>query len=243
MSISDVAAKLNHRGRGLDQLEKRVGAVCSEIEGRLPATTRTLRVLEVGCGFGVALMQLRQRFGHRIDLIGTNKDAAHGDLDMMIAASLLRDVCTLGEVLSVVLPTLIYWDDSQDLPFDDRSFDLVFSQMCFQYLPDKMRLLREVARVLRDDGVAKIHAPLHDPGLPPQYACLLDICEEDACLKLGDYLGRWKGQTGVQLGYHSSVRLSHCQQLGAELELVSAIRLGDLYPTWKGVKSVYRRSA
>jgi SAM-dependent methyltransferase len=239
---SDVAAKLAHRGRTLDDLEKRVGPVCHQIETRLIGEGRKVRLLEVGCGYGVVLMQLLHRFRDRVELIGTNKEKSHGDIDAMLTAGLLRHVYAASDIQSVTLPTITYCDVSNGLPFDDCSFDLVVSQMCIQYVHDKVLLLREAARVLKRDGIAMIHTPLNSPNMPAPYASLLEIWEQGVPLKFTDYLAGCDEQTGMQLGYHFCVHLSHCKNFGLDLELVQAFQLNKIYPIWDGVKSIYRRT-
>ena len=52
--------KLPHRGRGVHELDRRVGGVDAEIEARL-ARQDVVRVLELGCGYGTALLELGAR--------------------------------------------------------------------------------------------------------------------------------------------------------------------------------------
>ena len=103
-----------------------------------------------------------RQFRDRIELTGTNKEKAHGDTEAMLTAASLQNVSGAAEA---ALPAIIYWDVTNELPFDDCSFDVVVSQMCIQYVDDKILLLREAARVLREDGIAMIHTPLHPPGI------------------------------------------------------------------------------
>jgi SAM-dependent methyltransferase len=242
VSGCDVAGKLAHRGRGLDKLEERVGSVCSQIETRLMGATKKIRLLEIGCGYGVALMQLRSRFRDRIELTGTNKEASHGDKGAMLAAAQLSDVRAVTGLESIVLPTITYCDAADGLPFDDCSFDVVVSQMCIQYVDDKILLLREAARVLRADGIAMIHAPLNPPGFPAPYALLLEIWDQGIHLTFWDYLAGCKGHSGRRSGYHTSVHLSHCKDFGVDLELVHSIQLEKIFSSWDGFKSIYRRN-
>src|SRR4029079_15510721 len=75
-------AKFGHRGRGLADLERLVGGVAEDIEVRL-AQRQRVRVLELGCGFGTALLDLRERFGDRIELHGLNRERNDGDAEVM----------------------------------------------------------------------------------------------------------------------------------------------------------------
>src|SRR5262245_27635528 len=126
LSASDVAAKLAHRGRELLKLEQRVGPVCRQIEQRLiDAKTEKIRLLEIGCGYGVALMELRRRFADRIELTRTNRERLHGDMDAMLTAASLRNISDSPDLHSVAFPTIVYGDAADGLPFDDCSFDIV----------------------------------------------------------------------------------------------------------------------
>ena len=42
--------------------------------------------------------------------------------------------------------------DIQDIPFEDRSFDIVIANMMLYHVPDLAKGLREVSRILKDDG-------------------------------------------------------------------------------------------
>jgi SAM-dependent methyltransferase len=43
-----------------------------------------------------------------------------------------------------------------ELPFEDSSFDVVYSNAVLMYLPDPVRVLAEMRRVLRPDGLAAV---------------------------------------------------------------------------------------
>jgi SAM-dependent methyltransferase len=52
--------------------------------------------------------------------------------------------------------------DAEHLPFDDETFDIVYSYGVLHHTPDTPRAIREVHRVLRPNGVARImiyHSP------------------------------------------------------------------------------------
>lgn len=55
----------------------------------------------------------------------------------------------------------VCWDVARGLPFDAGSLRGVYSEHCLEHfsMPDVMKLLREIRRVLRPDGVARIVVP------------------------------------------------------------------------------------
>ncbi len=94
-------------------------------------------VLEVGIGKGVTLTQLRERFPH-LTIVGTNYDERN-----------LFNRKQLGGTVKA---------EASELPFKPGAFDFVFANHVWQYVPDKVKFLREVHRVLKNGGSAMIHA-------------------------------------------------------------------------------------
>lgn len=98
---------------------------------------RTERVLEVGAG---AAQCSRWLVGQGVDALAT--DVAPG----MVTAS-----SALDERTGIVVPTQVA--DARALPFDDDSFDVVFTAFgAIPFVPDADAVHREVARVLRPGG-------------------------------------------------------------------------------------------
>jgi SAM-dependent methyltransferase len=99
------------------------------------------RVLDVGCGSGLALVLAAQR------------GALPSGLD--ISPGLLA--LARGRLPGADLRE----GDMEFLPFDDTAFDAVLGVNAFQFAGDPRRALREAARVARPDGrvVASLFAP------------------------------------------------------------------------------------
>ena len=126
----------------------RLYAAAAEI-GRQPAGSR---VLDIPCGGGVALRGLRP--GQGVDYVAA--DIAQTMLDRTMRAAERRGVA------DQVVPRLA---DVGDLPFADRSFDLVVSFTGLHCFPDPARAVVEMARVLKPGGVITGSAVLNDTGL------------------------------------------------------------------------------
>jgi len=56
--------------------------------------------------------------------------------------------------------------NAYNLPFEDKTFDLVFHVACLPEIPDPVRVLKEVRRVLKDDGIYADSELLPDPDYP-----------------------------------------------------------------------------
>ncbi len=97
------------------------------------------RLLEVGCGRGVALGPLA-RLCRPVSLVGLEIDAAA-----------LAEAARRTRAASVAASLCL--GDLRDLPFADRSFDLVIDFGTCYHLANPARALAEVARVLRPGGL------------------------------------------------------------------------------------------
>lgn len=225
--------KQAHRGRGLADAERLIGGVSSEIDGIL-ARRRPARVLEIGCGFGTALLELRARYGERVELHGLNREAREGNREI-----LLRNAAERGLDVGGALPALHHGDVADGLPFPNAAFDLVYSQVAWMYFGNKIAVLREIQRVLADDGLAKIDVDELRPGLPAEYARLVEIWEAGRLLPLGDYAQRF-GMALAPAPEGEYLRFAKCPGFGDDLELVQEIDLTRLCADWDGIKCVYR---
>lgn len=108
------------------------------------------RVLEVGCGRGVALPVLAERLRPRT-LVGLDIDPT------LVAIAQLR-------VRATKLAATVCEGDVRDIPFDDESFDLVIDfGTCYHVgggMPGARAALREIARVLRPGGLFIHETPI-----------------------------------------------------------------------------------
>lgn len=97
------------------------------------------RVLEVGCGTGNLWRDNAERIPGGVSLMLT--DLSPGMLEQ--ARARLRELAPAPEFREA---------DAQSLPFPDASFDVAIANYMLYHVPDRMRALRELARVLRPGG-------------------------------------------------------------------------------------------
>ena len=104
------------------------------------ALSRGKKVLEIGIGLGAE----HQRFAeagavlHGIDL--TERAISH----------------TKARLAALGLSSTLALGDAENLPFADNTFDIVYAWGSLHHTPDTPRAFREVARVLRPGGIARI---------------------------------------------------------------------------------------
>jgi ubiquinone/menaquinone biosynthesis C-methylase UbiE len=102
----------------------------------LANTPNTGRILDVGCGTGMLLGPLGER--------------ARVVVGVDMSVKMLRMAKKRASSAFLVLA------DADHLPFANGSFDVVISVTLLQNMPDPSKTVREVARVLKPNGVAII---------------------------------------------------------------------------------------
>ncbi|MDP8960140.1 MAG: methyltransferase domain-containing protein [Actinomycetota bacterium] len=99
------------------------------------------QVLDVGCGTGI---------------VARLATASLGSSGRVVGVDVSPDMLAVARAYSGSLP--VEWEegDAHDLPFSDASFDVVLCQQVLQFLPDRLRALQEMRRVLRPEGRAVV---------------------------------------------------------------------------------------
>jgi len=132
-----------------------LGEYAGELEGRT--------VLDLGCGDGVLTSMLAQRGA-----------LCRGvDLDESAVMFAREKLASLGLAADLVVGSCY------DLQFDDRSFDAVVSSEVVEHVGDVQRYLSEIARVLRQDGIAVISTPVRRTRTPSDPMHVQEWFEED----------------------------------------------------------------
>lgn len=122
----------SNRGWSEPQLRAELGEEnIRELEGML-ANPATSKVLEIGCGQGETLRDLRKQYPH-IEYHGVD-----------IAIKKFTERLIEGVYLHEM--------DAQRLDFLEGRFDIVFSVIAFPFIVDKLRAIRESHRVLKPNG-------------------------------------------------------------------------------------------
>jgi ubiquinone/menaquinone biosynthesis C-methylase UbiE len=158
---SAILAALEKSGKDLDRLTPEDLAPVDEFHIRGRAATLELakaarldssrHVLDVGSGIGGTSRCLAREFGCRVTGI-----------------DLTEEYCRTAAMLSarIGLEHLVDYrqGDATNLPFADASFDVVWTEHAAMNIPDKLRLYREMHRVLEPGGTLAIHDVLAGPS-------------------------------------------------------------------------------
>jgi arsenite methyltransferase len=101
-------------------------------------------VLDIGCGAGTDLLLAARRVGPSGLAIGVDMTAG------------MASVATAGAVSCGLAHVEVRLGDATDLPVDAGTVDIVISNGVLNLVPDKIRALDEIWRVLRPGGRAQI---------------------------------------------------------------------------------------
>ncbi|MBW4652717.1 MAG: methyltransferase domain-containing protein [Kaiparowitsia implicata GSE-PSE-MK54-09C] len=108
-------------------------------------------ILDVGCGIGGSSLYLAERFGARATGITLSPVQANRATER-------------AEVAGVSAQFLVA--DALQMPFDDASFDLVWTLESGEHMPDKRQFLSECHRVLKPGGLLLMATWCHRPTTP-----------------------------------------------------------------------------
>ena len=139
-------------GRGLKKFHLSKKLIV-EIKTRLKKN-KTLRILEIGCGKGIVLLELLKIFGNKLELYGLNLNRYHGIKDKkdLIINAKDKDII-LSDFDKRNLPKISF-GNAIKLPYNENYFDIVISNVTFVHIKNKAKALENVYRVLKLRGIA-----------------------------------------------------------------------------------------
>lgn len=132
------------------------GFATTEAQAKLAGIPRGCHVLDAGCGIGGPSRYLAHDLGCTVEAIDLTPDyveIAHG----------LNKAVGLADRITVTTGSVT------DLPYEDKSFDVVLCQNVTMNVADKPAMFREAFRVLKPGGIYTISHLAEGPGGPPIY--------------------------------------------------------------------------
>ena len=126
---------------------------------------RDKRMLDVGCGDMLSALGLLNL--GLSSLVGVDIDPGVAGWKETMANRVAANGHALPDGYADRLDYFSY--DGENLPFDSASFDIVFSWSAFEHISEPGTVLRQMNRVLRDDGFAFVQVY---PGIRPTRAAI-----------------------------------------------------------------------
>lgn len=122
---------------GADEFHVRGAVVSKELANSIDLNE--LNVLDVGCGLGGPCRMLADEYNCQV----TGIDLSY---------EYIRTAIKLSELVKLNNKTTFIQGNATDLPFEDNSFDVVWTQHVQMNIPDKKKFYSEISRVLKSDG-------------------------------------------------------------------------------------------
>ncbi|MCU0642444.1 MAG: methyltransferase domain-containing protein [archaeon] len=235
------------KDRGIDKVDAYFGDFTKIIAERIKRKGR-VRILDAGCGYGVAMMGFVKRFGEGVEMEGYNYSRNDGDTAKMKEQAVEKGIFTEKELAKVRnLPRIIYCDASKRLPFPARSFDFIYSMASLYLYDDKIGFLEECNRILKKDGIARISPAflgVKREKTPEYYRDYWEVFDKGKEVKIWNYANRIRGVRAVWQNRGNGdkpmyIELTGRHKIDFGLRLVSSIDYNFLWKEWAGVKSIY----
>ena len=140
--LKETGADINKVSRkdisGVDEFHVRGAAVSRELAEI--ANIHNAKVLDIGCGIGGPCRMLADEFS--CDTIGID-----------LSKEYIDTANRLSELVGLSHKTKFIQGEATNLPFQDSTFDVVWTQHVQMNISEKLKFYTEIARVLNDNGL------------------------------------------------------------------------------------------
>jgi len=225
------------RSLGLEGALGRIGDLTNYVKQILKRKSK-IKILEIGCGYGRALLELKNIFGNKVEIVGTNLEKEYN------FALTKRYALSQGLFLgNKNLPKIYTLDAGKKLPFKNESFDFIFCQATMQYIPNKILFIQEANRILTKQGMAVLELQEFREDHPREYQDLIEIWNNGIKINTLPYLKKFKNvqiKKSKERCWHY-ILIKKSQNFNLNLKLAQVINLEDICPSpifW-GKKSIY----
>ncbi len=243
------------KDRGIEKIPTYFGKFFQLVETKIKQEGK-VRILDAGCGYGVAMMGFVKMFGNKVDIVGFNSIKRNGNIKIMKQQAIEKGIFTKKELAKIKnMPKFVYCDANKKLPFKDNSFDFIYSMASIYLYGKKIEFLQECNRILKKEGIARISPSfgIHSDqtygkvkNIPEEYWEFWRIWNKGKEIKMWDYCKRIKGVSTVykkrdeiRWDKRCYIEIRKQKKLDFGLRFVSAIDLNTIWYKWGGVKSIY----
>lgn len=140
--LKEMGVDINNVSRrdiaGADEFHVRGARISREVAEI--ANIKNAKVLDIGCGIGGPCRMLAEEF--YCDTVGID-----------LSKEYIETANRLSELVGLSHKTKFIQGDATNLPFQDNTFDVVWTQHVQMNISDKLKFYNEIARVLNDKGL------------------------------------------------------------------------------------------
>ena len=184
------------------------GLSSTKAQAELAGVAKDMRVLDAGCGVGGSSRYLAHTYGCQVEAIDLTPQFVE-------AAARLNKLCGIDDKISVRRGSVT------DLPYENRSFDLVARQNVTMNVEDKTRMFAEAYRVLVPGGRYTFSHAAQGPVGEPYYPLPWAMDPSYSFLGTPEEILEWLGTAGFtnietlnETGSPGSTRAWRADELG-----------------------------
>jgi SAM-dependent methyltransferase len=234
------------KDRGVQELDDYLENFSKEIQERINEKGK-VRILDAGCGYGLAMAGLIKKFENKVEIVGYNLTKKDGTIKDFKKRAIKKGIFTEKEIKKLKnFPKIIYFDVDKGLPFKKDSFDFIFSLASVYLYKDKIKFFEECNRVLKFGGIAKISLfEMKDSQNKLRNNLFWEIWNEGKEIDFPDYFKEIKG-VQIKSGKREDnnhiiiyLEIRKQQKLDFKLKLIGVINMGIIAPDKYGMRSIY----
>ena len=242
------------KDRGIENVERYFGNFIKLVEDKIRKKGK-VKILDAGCGYGVAMMGFLKRFGNKVEIIGYNYSSNDGNTKIMKQQAVKRKIFTKQELSKIKkFPKFYYIDASKKLPFKNNEFDFIYSMASIYLYDKKIKFLEECNRILKKDGLARISPTFNMDTKkiknkignckPGYYMKYWEIWDKGKEIQIENYCKKIKGVKAVWGNKYKGDKPMYIEIIGNgkvdfKLQFISSIDYNFIWKDWGGVKSIY----
>jgi len=159
------------RSQGLKGAKGRIGDIKKYCNDLLKYKSK-IKILEIGAGFGQALLELKEIFSDKIEIYGTNYEK---EFNKKLVKEYARD--NGFSIKEKDIPKIYILDAGKKLRFNSNSFDFIFCQATMQYIIDRALFIEEANRILTKQGTAVLELQEFRDDHPKEHKEMIEILE------------------------------------------------------------------
>lgn len=223
--------------------EGRLGNVPKYIK-QILKKKKKVKVLEVGTGYGRALLELKNLFGDRVETYGINAEPEWNQ--KLVKKYALHEKLFDKQNINKNLPKIFILDAGKKLPFKNNFIDLIINPATMQYIPDKIHFIEESNRILTKEGIAALELEEVRNEHPLEYKNLFEIWDNGVKVDFLKYLKKFKNikiKKSKNRPWHY-ILITKVKKLDFKLKYITSINLEEQFSSnweirWWGKKSIY----
>ncbi len=239
--------------RTIKELDSYLGNFTEEFKKKI-SQGKKIKVLDAGCGNGLAMIGLAKMF-NKINLVGYNLKRKQGNKKSMKEKSLKLDLVSENEFKNLKKSIrFVYFDADKKFPFKPNSFDFIYSLASVYLYKDKIKFLENCNKALKEGGTARIqlmeikNSSSNFLKNAENFKNFIEIWEDKKLVSFKDYLEKFNG-VKIKLGKKDNgnkiiyIEVRKQDDLNFNLEFVSSSNPNKNYKNPLAVKSVYKIKA